>query len=155
MESQQISQPRDLRYFNFIATPLAPLGTKALIYGNPAALTSWAPHTTNGFYVGPTSDHYHCLRFYTPATRRFRFSDTWHLYPTHCQIPITLHPLQWHQTSSKALAMMYLHQQLRRSGMSAPYANSRLPCPGNNHPPTINSAVDIGLVESPFQHTCL
>jgi hypothetical protein len=30
-----------------------------------------------------------CLRFYIPSTRCFRFSNTWHLYPTHCQIPVT------------------------------------------------------------------
>jgi hypothetical protein len=75
--------------FDFTKTPLAPLGTKALIHDNPASRASWAPHATNGFYVGPASNHYQCLRFYTPSTRRFRFSNTWHLYPTHCQIPVT------------------------------------------------------------------
>jgi hypothetical protein len=75
--------------FDFTKTPLAPLGTKALIYDNPASRASWAPHATDGFYVGPASNHYRCLRFYIPSTRHFRFSDTWHLYPTHCQIPVT------------------------------------------------------------------
>jgi hypothetical protein len=27
---------------------------------------------------------------YIPATQRFCLSNTWHLYPTHCQIPIAL-----------------------------------------------------------------
>jgi hypothetical protein len=76
--------------FIFNEAPLAPLGTKALIYDNQAAHTSWAPHATNGFYIGPASDHYHCLQFYIPAMQRFCFSNTWHLYPTHCQIPTTL-----------------------------------------------------------------
>ncbi len=62
--------------FDFNKTPLAPLGTKALIYDDPASRTSWAPHVTNGFYVGPAPDHYRCLHFYIPATRRFRFLDT-------------------------------------------------------------------------------
>ncbi len=47
------------------------------------------PHATDGFYVGPASNHYQCLLFYIPSMQRFRFSDTWHLYPTHCQIPVT------------------------------------------------------------------
>jgi hypothetical protein len=47
--------------FDFNKTPLAPLGTKALVYGNPGSQTSWAPHATDGFYVGPASDHYQCL----------------------------------------------------------------------------------------------
>jgi hypothetical protein len=76
--------------FDFNKTPLAPLGTKALVYDNPGSQTSWVPHATNGFYVGPASDHYQCLQFYIPAMRRFRFSNTWRLYPAHCQVPGTL-----------------------------------------------------------------
>jgi hypothetical protein len=64
--------------------PLALLGTKALMYNDPATQTSWAPHATDGFYVSPATNHYHCLRFYIPATQRFCFSDTWRLYPSHC-----------------------------------------------------------------------
>ncbi len=75
--------------FDFTKTPLALLGTKALIYDDPASPASWAPQATDGFYVGPASNHYQCLQFYIPSTRRFRFSNTWCLYPTHCQIPIT------------------------------------------------------------------
>jgi hypothetical protein len=44
--------------FDFNKSPLAPLGTKALVYDNPGSQTSWAPHATNGFYIGPASDHY-------------------------------------------------------------------------------------------------
>jgi hypothetical protein len=69
--------------------PLAPLGTKALVYNNPATRTSLAPHATDGFYVGPMTNHYCCLHFYIPATRHFCFSDTWHLYPSYCQVPTT------------------------------------------------------------------
>jgi hypothetical protein len=76
--------------FDFNKTPLAPLGTKALVYDNPGSQTSWAPHASDGFYIGPASNHYGCLRFYIPATRRFHFSNTWRLYPAHCQVPVTL-----------------------------------------------------------------
>ena len=54
--------------FDFNKSPLAPLGTKALIYDDPASCASWAPHATDGYYVGPASNHYQCLRFYIPAT---------------------------------------------------------------------------------------
>jgi hypothetical protein len=74
--------------FEFDKTPLALLSTKALVYGDPATQTSWTPHATDGFYVGPTINCYPCLHFYIPSTRHFCFSDTWWLYPTHCQIPI-------------------------------------------------------------------
>jgi hypothetical protein len=95
--------------FDFNKMPLALLGTKALVYNNPATWTSWAPHATNGFYVGPTTDHYHCLHFYIPATRRSRFSNTWHLYPRHCQVPTTL------EHDSTLLAAADLLQHLGRA----------------------------------------
>jgi hypothetical protein len=74
--------------FDFNKTPLAPLGTKALIYDDPTSRAWWASHATDGYYVGPAPNHYRCLRFYIPATQRFLFSYMWRLYPTHCQIPI-------------------------------------------------------------------
>jgi hypothetical protein len=76
--------------FDFNKTPLALLGTKALVCDDPGSQTYWAPHATDGFYVGPASNHYQCLRFYIPAMRRFHFSNTWCLYPAHCQVPVTL-----------------------------------------------------------------
>ncbi len=54
--------------FDFNKTPLALLGTKALVYNKSATQTSWAPLASDGFYVGPTTVHYRCLRFYIPAT---------------------------------------------------------------------------------------
>jgi hypothetical protein len=76
--------------FDFNKMPLAPLGTKALVYNNPVTRTSWAPHATDGFCVSPATDHYSCLQFYIPATQRLCFSDTWYLYPSHCQVPTIL-----------------------------------------------------------------
>jgi hypothetical protein len=87
-QSPHFRQPQNLRPFNFNKTPLAPLGTKTLAYDDPATRTSWAPHATDGFYMGPAINHYPCLCFYIPSTRCFHFSDTWQLYPTHCQIPV-------------------------------------------------------------------
>ena len=40
------------RAFNFNKMPLALLGTKALVYDDPAIEASWVPHATDGFYVG-------------------------------------------------------------------------------------------------------
>ena len=39
--------------FDFNKIPLAPLGTKALIYNNPDSRTSWAPHGPDAYYVSP------------------------------------------------------------------------------------------------------
>jgi hypothetical protein len=74
--------------FDFNITPLAPLGTKALVYNNLATRASWALHATDGFYICPANNHYRCLCFYIPSTQHFHFADTWRLYPAHCQVPV-------------------------------------------------------------------
>jgi hypothetical protein len=40
--------------FNFNKMPLAPLGTKALVYNNPATQASWAPHATVSPWAPPS-----------------------------------------------------------------------------------------------------
>jgi hypothetical protein len=47
--------------YDFNKTPIAPIGTKGLVYDNPAVRASWAPHGTDAFYLGPTPKHYRCL----------------------------------------------------------------------------------------------
>jgi hypothetical protein len=106
--------------FDFSKMPLALLGTKALIYDDPATCASWAPHATDGFYVGPASDHYCCLRFSIPATRCFRFSDTWRLGA--CTPVTTRSPSYWNTTSlcgrlatfPRSLEASYLQQPVQK-----------------------------------------
>jgi hypothetical protein len=125
--------------FDFNKTPLAPIGTKALIYDDPASRASWAPHATDGIYVGPAPDHYRCLRFYIPATQRFRVSDTWLLYPMHSQIPMTFQ----HNLSIVAAAdllqalgttVLYQHQPLKNTSISGPYKISQKSWPDSKPP---------------------
>ena len=85
--SQQISQRRGQRNFNFNKTPTAPLGTKGLVYKDLAVRASWAPHGTDTYYVGGAPKHYRCMRFFVPATQRHHIVDTWRLYPSHCATP--------------------------------------------------------------------
>jgi hypothetical protein len=79
--------------FDYNKTPLATLGTKGLVYNDPATRASWAPHSTNAYYIGPAFKHYWCLRFHMPGTRQYLVADTWRLYPMHCTIP-TLSPME-------------------------------------------------------------
>ncbi len=57
-------------HFDYNKTPIASLGTKGLVYKDPAIRTSWAPHGTDAYYIGRAPKHYRCLCFYMPATRR-------------------------------------------------------------------------------------
>jgi hypothetical protein len=43
--------------FDYNRIPLAPLGIKGLVYDDPAIRTSWAPHSTNAYYLDPRRSH--------------------------------------------------------------------------------------------------
>ena len=44
--------------FDYNATPLAPPGTKALVYETPKRRAAWAPHAVDAWYLGLAMDHY-------------------------------------------------------------------------------------------------
>jgi len=46
------------RKFDYNKMPLAPLGTKGLVYEDPMVRASWAPHRTDAYYVGAALKHY-------------------------------------------------------------------------------------------------
>ena len=52
--------------FDFTRTPLAPPGTRVIIHENPTNRQTWAPHGTDGWYLGPALDHYQCYRVWVP-----------------------------------------------------------------------------------------
>merc|ERR1711966_293893 len=69
-------------------TPMAPLGTKGSVYIHPDNRNTFAPHCDKGFTVGRAPHHYRLLEFYIPATRGYRLSGTYCLYPQHCRMPV-------------------------------------------------------------------
>eukprot|EP00804_Cyclotella_cryptica_P019007 CCRYP_006480-RA/>CCRYP_006480-RA protein AED:0.25 eAED:0.14 QI:0/0/0/1/1/1/2/0/936 len=73
--------------FNFDRTPLAPPGTKALVYIDPTNRTSWGVHAEDAWYIGPAMQHYRCYRFYTPNTRAYRIAQAAQFFPKHCKMP--------------------------------------------------------------------
>ena len=74
--------------FNFNTTPLAPPGTKALIFIDPTQRKTWGTYATDGWYVGPTKDQYRCYKFYVPETRGFRITQTAKIFSRHCAPPM-------------------------------------------------------------------
>ena len=67
--------------------PLAPPGTKAVIYDAPESRGSWEPRGTDAWYLGPAPNHYRCWMFYVPETRAYRVSGSAEFFPQHCQTP--------------------------------------------------------------------
>ena len=58
--------------FNFNRTPLAPPGTRVLVHKKTEQRASFAPHGVDGWYIGPSLDHYRCYICYTPSTAGIR-----------------------------------------------------------------------------------
>jgi hypothetical protein len=73
--------------FDFNKTPLAPPGTRALIFEDPETRQSWAPHGKEAWYVGPAMEHYRCYQFFIPETKGTRISGTAEFFPHHCKMP--------------------------------------------------------------------
>jgi len=73
--------------YDFNSHPIAPFGTKVLIYETPDDRTSWAPHGVLGYYLGPAPSHHRSFRVYTSKTRAERISDSLAWFPTTCKMP--------------------------------------------------------------------
>eukprot|EP00804_Cyclotella_cryptica_P022477 CCRYP_015112-RA/>CCRYP_015112-RA protein AED:0.28 eAED:0.23 QI:0/0/0/1/0/0/2/0/681 len=58
--------------YNWNAYPLAPPGTKAVIYESPTTRTSWGTRGLDAWYCGPAFDHYRNMKFYVPSTKAYR-----------------------------------------------------------------------------------
>ena len=71
--------------FDFNKTPLAPPGTRAVVYDHPTSRASWAPRGSDAWYVGPAKDHYRNYRFFMIDTNAYRTSGSCRFFPQHCQ----------------------------------------------------------------------
>ena len=73
--------------YNFNNTPLAPPGTKALLYEDPKKRSSWATHATDAYYVSPAMKHYRAYKFYIPETRGYRIRQSAKFFQMYCNMP--------------------------------------------------------------------
>jgi len=67
--------------FDYNRTPLLPPGVKVVVHEKPQQRGSWAPRGIDGWYLGPSLEHYRCHRVYCPSTRGERTTDTLHIIP--------------------------------------------------------------------------
>ena len=67
--------------------PMAPPGTKVLVFEIPAQRRTWEPHGQDGWYVGTAPNHYRCHTVYVPKTRATRISKTVTFFPHIGQLP--------------------------------------------------------------------
>ena len=73
--------------FDFNKTPLAPPGTKVLIFEPSTTRCTWVPHGIQGWYLGTAPKHYRCYHVYFPKTRADRVAKTVQFFLHQCVIP--------------------------------------------------------------------
>ena len=73
--------------YNYNATPIAPAGTKVLAHVKPQQRQSWGFHGEDAWYIGPSLDHYRCVKCYIPRTGGIIDVDTVEWFPHHISFP--------------------------------------------------------------------
>ena len=61
---------------NYNSRPLAPLGCAVQVHEKPNKCKSWDPHSSDGWYIGTSDEHYRCFRIYKKETKTEIISDT-------------------------------------------------------------------------------
>eukprot|EP00804_Cyclotella_cryptica_P023160 CCRYP_000369-RA/>CCRYP_000369-RA protein AED:0.34 eAED:0.37 QI:0/0/0/1/0/0/3/0/451 len=108
--------------FEFNRAPIAPVGTKALVFLDPKKRTPWQSHAVDAWYVGPAKKHYRCYKFYIPETKGYRIANTAKFYPTHCNTP-TIEP-----GDTIGLAAQDLIAAIKQNTKMAPISNTPKHC---------------------------
>ena len=72
--------------FYYNKTPLAPLGTKVVMYKNNNKRASWAAYGVDAWYLVPEMNHYRCYHVYVTDTRAERNSNTVEFFPHHTKL---------------------------------------------------------------------
>ena len=73
--------------YDFNAHPLAPPGTRILVHEKPKQRGTWSDHGVPGWYIGPTQEHYRCVKCYIPSTDKTRIADTVQYFPHQVAFP--------------------------------------------------------------------
>jgi hypothetical protein len=74
-------------HYDFLAHPMAPVGTAILIYDTPSQRATFDDHGVSGFYIGPEKTKYRSYRTYVTKFRSFRSTDTVAWFPTKYKLP--------------------------------------------------------------------
>ena len=92
--------------FDFNKTPLAPLGTKVVVHLKADKRASWNYHGQEAWYIGPSMEHYRCVKCYFPDTKATRDADTVEFFPKNIPFPKTTSEDYLLQSASDILAIL-------------------------------------------------
>jgi hypothetical protein len=108
--------------FDFNATPLAPMGTKVIVYERKKQrLSTWSDHGQHGWYTGSAPHHYRNYSVFITATRAIRICDTVVFLPTKFPMPATS------STDRITEALENLVTELRNPRPAAPFLTEGSP----------------------------
>ena len=73
--------------YDYNAHPMAPPGIRVVTHNKPDTRPSWAPHGSEGWYIGPALSHYRCYHVWCDETRSERITDTLAWFPHRVAMP--------------------------------------------------------------------
>ena len=92
--------------FDFNATPLTPPGTKIVLHKKPDKRSSFAFHGLDICYIGPSLEHYICVKCYIPSMNGIRDADTVQFFPKNILMPATTTIDYLNQAATNILAIL-------------------------------------------------
>jgi hypothetical protein len=75
-------------HYVFNQAPMDPSGTHIISHENPKQRATWDPHGVDGWYLGPTTDHYRCYRVHINKKTDI-IVDTLEFFPAKVAMPHT------------------------------------------------------------------
>ena len=73
--------------YDFNKSPFAPPGIHVLVHEKPDNRKTWDPHALDGWYLGPSLEHYRNYRVYIRKTQAERITDTLSWFPENLPLP--------------------------------------------------------------------
>jgi hypothetical protein len=92
--------------FDFNKSPLAPPGTRVVVHITPSQRHNMAPHGIDGWYVGPSIEHYRCHKCYIPSTFGIRDALTIDWFPSNVPFPKVSTDDYLRQTATDMLTLL-------------------------------------------------
>jgi hypothetical protein len=69
--------------------PMAPPGKRIIAHETPNRRSTWAPHGLDGWYLGPTLEHYRCYTVHITKTWGHRIVETVDFFPEKITLPFS------------------------------------------------------------------
>jgi hypothetical protein len=92
--------------FDFNRSPLAPPGTRVVVHVTTEKRHNMAPHGVDGWYVGPSPEHYRCHKCYIPSTFGTRDALTVDWFPHNIPFPKVTADEYLRQTANDMLTLI-------------------------------------------------